>query len=216
MLVGIRLKNLTDAQKNDLARLTAYRGVVFFRDQEDFTIEDQLALGRYWGPLHAHATTAMPKREGLNEIHVVSGTSSFSEAMPTRWKVYADKNSKNQQHFAPLGYFWHSDVRLQDIFLVNLFIDGFQVTYEKQPPSYTTLKGLTIPASGGDTIWNSGYASYDALSPAMQRYVESLSAVHSAEEQAAGSRRAGNPVRREPVTTVHPLVRTHPVTGWKV
>ena len=33
--------------------------------------------------------------------------------------------------------------------------------------------------------------------------------------QAQGSRAAGRPVRRTPVTTEHPLIRTHPVTGWK-
>ena len=49
----------------------------------------------------------------------------------------------------------------------------------------------------------------------MQRYLESLTALHSAEIQAAGSRAVGRTVRREPVTTEHPLVRTNPVTGWK-
>jgi sulfonate dioxygenase len=49
----------------------------------------------------------------------------------------------------------------------------------------------------------------------MQKYLEGLTAIHSAEEQAAGSRAAGRHVRREPVVTEHPLIRTHPVTGWK-
>lgn len=49
----------------------------------------------------------------------------------------------------------------------------------------------------------------------MQKYLEGLTALHSAEEQAVGSRAAGRHVRREPVITEHPLVRTHPVTGWK-
>ena len=49
----------------------------------------------------------------------------------------------------------------------------------------------------------------------MQTYLESLTALHSAELQAQGSRKLGRTVRREPVTTEHPLVRTNPVTGWK-
>ena len=49
----------------------------------------------------------------------------------------------------------------------------------------------------------------------MQHYVEGLTALHSAEMQAQGSRQLGRTVRREPVATEHPLVRTHPVTGWK-
>jgi alpha-ketoglutarate-dependent taurine dioxygenase len=53
------------------------------------------------------------------------------------------------------------------------------------------------------------------LSPHMQRYLESLTALHSADLQAQGTRDLGRTVRREPVTTEHPLIRTHPVTGWK-
>jgi sulfonate dioxygenase len=53
------------------------------------------------------------------------------------------------------------------------------------------------------------------LSPYMQRYLESLTALHSADLQAQGSRDLGRTVRREPVTTEHPLIRTNPVTGWK-
>ena len=53
------------------------------------------------------------------------------------------------------------------------------------------------------------------LSPHMQKYLESLTALHSADLQAQGTRDLGRTVRREPVTTEHPLIRTNPVTGWK-
>ena len=91
---GIQLKDLTDAQKNDLARLIAHRGVVFFRGQEDWDVEDQLALGRHFGILHKHATTAVPKKEALEEIHV----------------VYTDEKVADQSAWFPVGYAWHSDV----------------------------------------------------------------------------------------------------------
>lgn len=85
-----------------------------------------------------------------------------------------------------------------------------------QPPSYTSLKLLTGPprGGGGDTLWSSQYAAYDALSSHMQTYLKGLTAVHSADMQAADSRASGRPVRRDPVTTIHPLIRTNPVTGW--
>ncbi|KAI5807268.1 hypothetical protein DFH27DRAFT_312288 [Peziza echinospora] len=183
-ITGVKLNALTDLQKNDLARLLAYRGVVFFRDQHDLTVDQQLDLGRYWGTLHTHPTTALPKRAGLDEIHV----------------VWSDENSIDQAAVFPLGYAWHSDV-----------------TFELQPPSYTSLKLIAAPppGAGGDTIWSSGYGAYDALSPHLQKYLEGLTAEHSAEEQAQGSRILGRPVRREPIKTNHPIVRTHPVTGWK-
>ena len=91
------------------------------------------------------------------------------------------------------------------------------MTYEIQPPSYTSLKLLSGPprGGGGDTLWSSQYAVYDLLSPGMQKYLEGLEALHSAQIQADGSIGLGRTVRREPVITKHPLIRTHPVTGWK-
>lgn len=90
------------------------------------------------------------------------------------------------------------------------------MTYEVQPPSYTSLKVLTGPprGGGGDTLWSSQYAAYDALSAPMQTYLKGLTALHSADMQAEGSRALGRAVRRDPVTTEHPLIRTNPVTGW--
>ncbi|KAJ7455314.1 hypothetical protein B0H11DRAFT_2067619 [Mycena galericulata] len=89
------------------------------------------------------------------------------------------------------------------------------VSYEIQPPSTTSLKVITGPEYGGDTLWSSGYALYSSFSPGFQKYLEGLTAVHSAVAQADGARAAGLPVRREPVETIHPVVRVHPVTGWK-
>ncbi|KIK35661.1 hypothetical protein CY34DRAFT_811979, partial [Suillus luteus UH-Slu-Lm8-n1] len=49
----------------------------------------------------------------------------------------------------------------------------------------------------------------------MQAYLEGLAALYSVAAQAEGSRAAGVHVRREPIETVHPVVRVHPVTSWK-
>lgn len=49
----------------------------------------------------------------------------------------------------------------------------------------------------------------------MQTYLEGLSAVHSGVAQAEGTRASGKKVRRAEVETIHPMVRVHPVTGWK-
>ncbi|KAI9848775.1 MAG: hypothetical protein M1838_000385 [Thelocarpon superellum] len=181
---GVHLAQLTEHQKDDLARLVAHRGVVFFRNQDDLDIDAQRDLMRYFGSLHKHATTSVPKRPGLEDVHV----------------VYTDETSKDQRALFTPSFLWHSDV-----------------TYEIQPPSYTSLKLLSGPprGGGGDTLWASQYAAYDVLSPFMQRYLESLTALHSAELQAEGSRALNRPVRRDPVVTQHPLVRTNPVTGWK-
>lgn len=181
---SVDLANLSDAAKNDLALLIATRGVVFFRNQKSFDVDAQRKLGAYYGNLHKHATTAVPKRGDLDDVHV----------------VYTDENSKDQRAMFTPTFLWHSDV-----------------TYELQPPSYTSLKVLTGPprGGGGDTLWSSQYAAYDSLSAPIQKYLESLTALHSSHMQAEGSRAIGRTVRREPIITEHPLIRSHPVTGWK-
>lgn len=197
---GVDLANLTDLQKNDLARLIATRGVVFFRNQKNFGIEEQRALGRYFGRPHKHATTAVPRQEGLEDVHV----------------VYTGEGSPDLRSLFSPTFLWHSDVS-SPRYPRHTYTNKAQVTYEIQPPSYTSLKVLTGPprGGGGDTLWSSQYAAYDMLSPHMQKYLESLTALHSADLQAQGTRDLGRTVRRAPVTTEHPLVRTHPVTGWK-
>lgn len=92
---GINLAKLTDAQKDDLARLIATRGVVFFRNQADFDIDAQRELGQYFGKLHKHATTSVPRRAGLEDVHV----------------VYTDEKSPDQRPVFTPTFLWHSDVR---------------------------------------------------------------------------------------------------------
>ncbi|KAK4517174.1 uncharacterized protein ATC70_000506 [Mucor velutinosus] len=93
---------------------------------------------------------------------------------------------------------WHSDI-----------------TYENQPAGLTFLKIDTLPPMGGDTLWASAYEAYDRLSPAMQKFVEGLEAVHDGQIHQDRSRRAGTFIRRDFVESIHPVVRTHPLTGWK-
>lgn len=185
VLHGIQLSQLTNVQKDQLARLIAYRGVVFFRKQDDFSVKQQLELGRYWGPLHPHAVTAVPRGAEedpeLLDVHI----------------VWADEKKIPTTAFTQT-YLWHSDV-----------------SYEEQPPAYTSFKLLQVPPTGGDTLWTSGYALYDSLSSGLQKYLEALEATHSAFEQAEDMRQHNLPVRRDPIITRHPLVRTHPVTGYK-
>ena len=92
---GVKLTQLNDAQKCDLARLIATRGVVFFRNQEDFDIEAQRELGKFFGTLHKHATTCVPQREGLEDVHV----------------IYTTEQSIDQRALFTPSFLWHSDVR---------------------------------------------------------------------------------------------------------
>ena len=99
---------------------------------------------------------------------------------------------------------WHSDM-----------------TFMQTPPSFTLLQGQIIPAFGGDTLWASATAAYDALSPQMQAFLLPLHAVndfrHGFRESLAepgGAERLAPAIAENPPVQ-HPLIRTHPETGRK-
>jgi alpha-ketoglutarate-dependent taurine dioxygenase len=87
------------------------------------------------------------------------------------------------------------------------------------PSDYAMLKIHTLPATGGDTLWASGYEVYERLSPAMQSMLEGLTATHDASFFHEEARNLGNPIRKgirgsplnvgEGLRSVHPVVRTN-------
>jgi taurine dioxygenase len=92
---------------------------------------------------------------------------------------------------------WHSDV-----------------TFERRPPMGSILRAAVAPDYGGDTLWASMYAAYDALSDAMQRLLSGLRARHSGDFFNYVAK--DDAQRRELARdngAVHPVIRTHPMTG---
>ncbi|OXS20652.1 taurine dioxygenase [Pseudomonas fluorescens] len=97
------------------------------------------------------------------------------------------------------------------------------VTFLPTPALGAVLSAKLLPAYGGDTLWASGIAAYEALSAPMKRLLDGLTATHdfiksfplerfgnSAEDlQRWEAARQKNP----PLS--HPVVRTHPVSGRK-
>ena len=98
------------------------------------------------------------------------------------------------------------------------------ITFSANPPTGTALYAHVIPASGGDTLWASSTAVYDSLPPALRAYLETLEAVHSFEHsgwpnyfaQLENGEEIYRKARAEHLPVVHPVVRTHPVTGRKL
>ena len=98
------------------------------------------------------------------------------------------------------------------------------ITFSANPPTGTVLYAQIIPASGGDTLWGSATAVYDSLSPALQIYLEGLEAVHSFEHsgwpnyfaQLGNGEEVYRQARADYLPVVHPVIRTHPVTGKKI
>lgn len=63
------------------------------------------------------------------------------------------------------------------------------------------------------TYWASGYSAYDKLSPAFRNIIDGLKAVY---RSAHSYPNPDDPTgARIFIEREHPLVRVHPVTGWK-
>jgi sulfonate dioxygenase len=51
------------------------------------------------------------------------------------------------------------------------------------------------------------------LSPALRKFLDDIKVKHSSANMINHTRLAGGLVRKDPITTIHPLVRVHPITG---
>ena len=106
--------------------------------------------------------------------------------------------------FLPDNDNWHTDV-----------------TFTETPPLAGILSAKQLPSLGGDTLWSSNLAAFDALSAPMQHFLSGLTAEHSVVKSFPADRWGADPAYKEryeravakhpPVT--HPVVRTHPVSG---
>jgi len=108
--------------------------------------------------------------------------------------------------FLPDNDNWHTDV-----------------TFSATPPMAGILAAKQLPGVGGDTLWSSNFAAYEALSEPMKGMLLGLSAEHSVVKSFPAGRWGTDPSFKErydravakhpPVS--HPVVRTHPVSGRK-
>ena len=96
-------------------------------------------------------------------------------------------------------------------------------TYDQAPAMGSILYALEVPETGGDTLFASMYAAYDALSDGLKRTLEGLQALHSSrhifgvEAYAGRGDLKGRYLNPEAATqdAVHPVVVRHPGSGRK-
>lgn len=114
---------------------------------------------------------------------------------PEVLRIHADATSK---YIA--GENWHSDV-----------------SCDAEPPLGSILYLHTVPSTGGDTIFASQQAAYDALSPSFKSFLDGLTATHSGDHVYRRTNRLLGVDDRNRIfpQAVHPVVRTHPVTKRK-
>lgn len=86
------------------------------------------------------------------------------------------------------GEHWHSDV-----------------SWQAQVGTVSVLHGVEIPSVGNDTCFANLCVAFEALSEGMRSMLRGLRAVHRFHLTVAGE--------SAPRRAIHPVVRTHPVTG---
>jgi alpha-ketoglutarate-dependent taurine dioxygenase len=88
-----------------------------------------------------------------------------------------------------------------------------QSVHEHQPAGITHLHNDTVPTIGGDTLWASGYSAYEKLSPSFRSIIDGRYAIYRSAH--AYLDRENPHAGPKYIERAHPLVRVHPVTGWK-
>jgi len=124
----------------------------------------------------------------LGELHVHPARTTGAGLPPEVLEIHADASSTR----AP-GEKWHTDV-----------------SCDQRPPAISMLRLEVVPDVGGDTVFASMYAAYDALSQRMQSFLKGLTARHE-----GGSLYVSRGYGAEAAypAAEHPIVRMHPDTG---
>lgn len=132
----------------------------------------------------------------FGELHIHPAAPA-PEGHPDVVIIHADENSTSISG----GQQWHTDV-----------------SADVEPPMGSILHLHQVPEPGGDTLFSSMYAAYEALSDEMQSFLSGLKAWHSSEKRHK-ARYGHRGKLRDGVDTypkaLHPIIRTHPVTGKK-
>ena len=132
---------------------------------------------------------AFGRRFGDLDVHPAAPN---SKAHAEILVIHADENSARAA-----GEEWHSDVSCQP-----------------EPPMGSILYMHEVPPAGGDTMFSSMYAAYEALSDRMKNYLDGLTAIHDG-AHVFGAASYGRKEEAEFPRSEHPIVRTHPESGRK-
>jgi taurine dioxygenase len=140
----------------------------------------------------------------FGEVEIIFLTHYAHPAYPEIMLVSNIQESGRNIGHVDAGRVWHTDM-----------------SYTATPPRATLLYAIEVPEENGrvlgDTLFASAAAAYDDLSDEMKRRLEGLRAIHrvSGRRKKTGTGKEDNPLRDQQPDVIHPVVRTHPVTGRK-
>ena len=165
--------------------------VLVLRGQFDVTLEHHLAFSRHFGELALSPPSPETGKRGEYknvppEVAVVSNIEK--EGKPIGALGNADVK-------------WHTDSSFFDI-----------------PPAGGLLRAIEVPEDGsGATSFLNLYSAYESLADELKAKIEGCLCNHSANYDSSGRpypyAETGDPTKSPGAR--HPLVRTHPETGWK-
>jgi len=188
---GVDLRSLDAATVTAIREVWVDRKVVFFPGQH-LDADEHLAFARQFGePTEGHPV--IPGMKDNPEVFEIDYT------LARKFATRPGKEPPPQR-----GIDWHTDV-----------------TYMPEPPMGSILRAVTIPESGGDTMFSDQQAAYEALSPTMKRFLGTLTAVHDGRSSFQGllDRVGEGRWNGEKVSTLdpseHPVICTHPESGAK-
>jgi taurine dioxygenase len=193
---GVRIAEVTDAAFEEIRDALFRHKMIYFRDQT-ITHADQEAFSRRFGPFAEDA---------------------YTQGVPGHPDVQPLVREADTRAGVIFGAGWHTD---------SAFLP--------EPPAISILYGVDLPPYGGDTIWANSALAYATLSEGMQRILAPLKVWMSMRqvlvEAQARQEADDSPIGRVAATrdlaalpeaiarkvrgSMHPLVRTHPVTGEK-
>jgi alpha-ketoglutarate-dependent taurine dioxygenase len=193
---GAQAANIGDAQFEELAHALFRHKMIYLRGQK-LNHNDHENFSLRFGPFSEDAYTQGVA--GHRNVHPL-----IKEADDSSRMVF--------------GEGWHTDS-----------------PFLPEPPAITTLRSVEIPPLGGDTTWANSALAYSMLSDIYRRLIGGLKVHFSLRDVLKASQEAvevsDSPIGRLASTrdsstlsedlvrkikgNVHPIVRTHPVTGEK-
>jgi len=164
-------------------------------------------IERAW---HEHSVLLF-RKQALDDLQQVAFASRFGELARTLKAyeggkvhpalMYVTNEKKDGKYVGALPdgeMFFHSDM-----------------CYLERPLSAAMLYAIALPPEGGNTLFASMYAAYDALSPDLRQKLEGRLAMNSYEPGYGTSNvkmRIRTPASPSASSFAHPVFRTHPAT----
>lgn len=186
--IGAEIQGLDLRQQLNDAQVTEVRNAlhrwkVVFFRNQDIDNSQQVAFAARFGEV----TYAHPLEDEPVD-------SAFPQVLAIDRRRYERKDGRRYTY----EHRWHTDVTA----VVN-------------PPAASILRAINVPDFGGDTHWTNLVAAYDGLSAPLKSLANSLRAEHRFGARVSASEQ--NPflqrINKNPLVSIHPVVRVHPETG---